>query len=62
VKELLEAVQNFLVEALAFNTGHAAKATVADNSLANRTIGWSPSMTCSIIDTAWNWHSNYLPA
>jgi UDP-glucose 4-epimerase len=60
VKELLEAVQNLLVEASAFNTGHAAKTTVAGNSLANQTIGWC--MTCSIIDPAWNWHSNYLPA
>ena len=36
---------------------------VADNALAKRMIGWSPRHDLrSIIGTAWNWHSNYLPA
>jgi UDP-glucose 4-epimerase len=35
---------------------------VADNALAKRVIGWSPRHDLrSIIDTAWNWHANYLP-
>jgi UDP-glucose 4-epimerase len=35
---------------------------VADNALAKRMIGWSPRHDLrSIIDTAWNWHANYLP-
>jgi len=35
---------------------------VADNTLAKRMIGWSPRHDLrSIIDTAWNWHANYLP-
>jgi UDP-glucose 4-epimerase len=30
--------------------------------LANRTLGWSPRHDLqSIIETAWNWHSNHLP-
>jgi UDP-glucose 4-epimerase len=34
---------------------------VADNALANRTLGWSPRHDLqSIIETAWNWHSNHL--
>jgi len=38
-------------------------ALVADNALARATIGWSSRHDLqSIIDTAWNWHSNYLPA
>jgi UDP-glucose 4-epimerase len=38
-------------------------ALVADNALARQTIGWSPRHDLhSIIDSAWNWHSNYLPA
>jgi UDP-glucose 4-epimerase len=38
-------------------------ALVADNTLARRTIGWSPQHDLkSIIETAWNWHTNYLPA
>jgi UDP-glucose 4-epimerase len=36
---------------------------VADNALARRMIGWSPRHDLrSIIDTAWNWHANYLPS
>ena len=36
---------------------------VADNALAKRMIGWSPRHDLrSIIDTAWNWHANHLPA
>jgi UDP-glucose 4-epimerase len=67
VKELLEAVQN--VVGRSFNIQYGPRregdspALVADNSLAKRTIGWSPQHDLqSIIGTAWNWHSNYLPA
>jgi nucleoside-diphosphate-sugar epimerase len=35
---------------------------VADNALAKETIGWSPRHDLkSMIDTASNWHSNYMP-
>jgi UDP-glucose 4-epimerase len=67
VKELLEAVQNVAGRSFSIQYGPRREgdspALVADNSLANRTIGWSPRHDLqSIIDTAWNWHSNYLPA
>jgi UDP-glucose 4-epimerase len=66
VKELLEAVQhasgkNFKAKYGPRREGDSP-ALVADNSLARRTIGWSPRHDLkSIIDTAWNWHSNHLP-
>ena len=35
---------------------------VADNSLAQHVLGWSPSHDLkSIIETALNWHANHLP-
>jgi UDP-glucose 4-epimerase len=66
VKELLEAVKhasgkNFEAKYGPRREGDSP-ALVADNSLARRTIGWSPRHDLkSIIDTAWNWHSNHLP-
>lgn len=66
VKELLATVQNVTGEALDIRYGPRRKGDapvlIADNALARRTIGWSPSRDLrSIIDTAWNWHSNCLP-
>ena len=67
VKELLATVQQ--VVGRDFNIQYGPRrdgdspALVADNALAKRTIGWSPRHDLqSIIDTAWNWHSNHLPA
>jgi UDP-glucose 4-epimerase len=67
VKELLEAVQNVVGRSFSIQYGPRregdSSALVADSSLAERTIGWSPRHDLqSIIGTAWNWHSNYLPA
>jgi len=67
VKELVHTVQrvvgrNFEVKYGPRRDGDSP-ALVADNGLARRTIGWCPRHDLnSIIDTAWNWHSNYLPA
>ena len=67
VKELLETVRS--VAGRDFEVVHGPRregdspALVADNTLAKRMIGWSPRHDLkSIIDTAWNWHSNHLPA
>jgi UDP-glucose 4-epimerase len=67
VKELLATVQQ--VVGRDFNIQYGPRrdgdspALVADNALAKRTIGWSPRHDLqSIIGTAWNWHSNHLPA
>jgi UDP-glucose 4-epimerase len=67
VKELLETVQNVVGRSFSIQYGPRREgdspALVADNSLAKRTIGWSPQHDLkSIIGTAWNWHSNYMPA
>jgi len=67
VKELLAAVQNVVGRDFEIKYGPRREgdspALVADNALAKRTIGWAPRHDLkSIIDTAWNWHSNYLPA
>jgi len=67
VKELLAAVQNVVGRDFEIQYGPRREgdspALVADNALARRTIGWAPRHDLkSIIDTAWNWHSNYLPA
>jgi len=67
VKELLQTVQHvvgrdFKIEYGPRRSGDSP-ALVADNALARRTIGWSPRHDLqSIIGTAWNWHSNCLPA
>jgi UDP-glucose 4-epimerase len=66
VKELLEAVQNVVGRSFRIRYGPRREGDsptlVADNSLAKRTIDWSPQHDLkSIIGTAWNWHSNYLP-
>ena len=67
VKELLETVRhvtgrNFDIRYGARREGDSP-ALVADNALARETIGWSPRHDLqSIIETAWNWHSNFLPA
>jgi UDP-glucose 4-epimerase len=67
VKELLATVQQ--VVGRDFNIQYGPRrdgdspALVADNALAQRIIGWSPRHDLqSIIGTAWNWHSNHLPA
>ena len=67
VKELLETVQHVVGRDLNIKYGPRREGDspvlVADNALAKRTIGWSPQHDLqSIIGTAWNWHSNYLPA
>jgi UDP-glucose 4-epimerase len=67
VKELLETVQHVAGKDFDIKYGPRRKgdppALVADNALAKQTIGWSPKHDLqSIVGTAWNWHSNYLPA
>jgi UDP-glucose 4-epimerase len=67
VKELLATVQNVVGRDFEIKYGPRREgdspALVADNALARQTIGWAPRHDLkSIIDTAWNWHSNYLPA
>jgi UDP-glucose 4-epimerase len=67
VKELLETVQHVVGREFDIKYGPRREgdspALVADNTLARRTIGWSPRHDLqSIVGTAWNWHSNYLPA
>jgi UDP-glucose 4-epimerase len=67
VKELLDTVRNVVGRSFEVRYGPRREgdspALVADNALARRTIGWFPRHDLrSIIDTAWNWHSNYLPA
>jgi UDP-glucose 4-epimerase len=67
VKELLETVRHVVGRDFRIEYGQRREGDspvlVADNALARRTIGWSPRHNLqSIISTAWNWHSNYLPA
>jgi len=67
VKELLETVRRVVGRDFEIKHGPRREgdspALVADNTLAKRTIGWSPRRDLrSIIETAWNWHSNHLPA
>jgi UDP-glucose 4-epimerase len=67
VKELLETVRNVVGKSFDVRYGPRREgdspALVADNDLAKRCIGWSPRHDLrSIIETAWNWHSNHLPA
>lgn len=67
VKELLETVQHVVGRDFKIKYGPRREgdspALVADNALARQTIGWSPRHDLrSIIGTAWNWHSNCLPA
>jgi UDP-glucose 4-epimerase len=67
VKELLRTVQRIVGQNFEIKYGPRREgdspALVADNGLARRTIGWLPRHDLnSIIDTAWNWHSNYLLA
>ena len=67
VKELLEAVRRVVGRSFDIRYGPRREgdspALVADNALARATIGWLPRHDLqSIIDSAWNWHSKYLPA
>jgi UDP-glucose 4-epimerase len=67
VKELLETVRNVVGKSFDVKYGPRREgdspALVADNALARETIGWAPRHDLrSIIETAWNWHSNHLPA
>jgi UDP-glucose 4-epimerase len=67
VKELLATVRRVVGKNFAVKYGPRREgdspALVADNRLARATIGWSPRHDLqSIIDTAWNWHANHLPA
>jgi UDP-glucose 4-epimerase len=67
VKELLETVRRVVGRDFEIQYGPRREgdspALVADNTLAKRTIGWSPRHDLqSIIETAWNWHSKHLPA
>jgi UDP-glucose 4-epimerase len=66
VKELLETLRRVVGKDFEIKYGPRREgdspALVADNALASRTIGWSPRHDLqSIIETAWNWHSNHLP-
>ena len=67
VKELVESVRHVVGKNFDVKYGPRrdgdSPALVADNALAKRTIGWTPRNDLnSIINTAWNWHSNHLPA
>jgi UDP-glucose 4-epimerase len=67
VKELLDQVGRVVGKTIDVKYGPRrdgdSPALIADNTLAKMTIGWSPRHDLkSIIDTAWNWHSKYLPA
>jgi UDP-glucose 4-epimerase len=67
VKELLDTVRRVVGRDFKIEYGPRREgdspALVADNSRARQTIGWTPRHDLnSIIETAWNWHSNYLPA
>jgi UDP-glucose 4-epimerase len=67
VKEMLDTVQRVVGRNIEVKYGPRREgdspALVADNALARQTIGWSPRHDLnSIIETAWNWHSKYLPA
>jgi UDP-glucose 4-epimerase len=67
VKELLAAVGRVVGKDFEIKYGPRREgdspALVADNALALRTLGWSPRHDLhSIIETAWNWHANHLPA
>jgi UDP-glucose 4-epimerase len=66
VKELVDTIRRVVGRSFEVKYGPRREgdspALVADNGLARRTIGWSPRHDLSaIIDTAWNWHANYLP-
>jgi UDP-glucose 4-epimerase len=65
VKELLGTVQKVVGRDFDIEYGPRREgdspALVADNTLAKQTIGWSPKHDLqSIIDSAWNWHSNHV--
>ena len=67
VKELLETLRRVVGRDFEIKYGPRREgdspALIADNALANQTIGWSPRHDLqSIIETAWNWHTNHLPA
>jgi UDP-glucose 4-epimerase len=67
VKELIEAVRRTVGKSFDVKYGPRRKGDspvlVADNALAKRIIGWSPRHDLrSIIETAYSWHSNHLPA
>ena len=67
VKEMLQTVRDVTGRDFKVDYGPRrqgdAPALVADNLLARQMIGWSPRHNLrSIIDTAWNWHLNHLPA
>ncbi|MBR0963760.1 UDP-glucose 4-epimerase GalE [Bradyrhizobium diazoefficiens] len=67
VKELLDVVRRVVGKDFEIKYGPRREgdspALVADNSLALRTIGWSTRHDLnSIIETAWRWHANHLPA
>lgn len=66
VIELLEAVRRVVGREFPVQYGPRrggdSPALVADNALARRALGWSPQHDLrSIIESAWNWHSNHLP-
>jgi UDP-glucose 4-epimerase len=67
VKELLQTVKHVAGRDFTIKYGPRRQgdspALVADNSLAKQIIGWVPRHDLqSIIGSAWNWHSNHLPA
>jgi UDP-glucose 4-epimerase len=66
VKELLDRVSQLAGRSIDVKYGPRREgdppALVADNTLAKRCIGWTPRHDfASIVDTAWNWHANFLP-
>jgi UDP-glucose 4-epimerase len=67
VKELIETIKDITGRNFEVRYGPPREGDspilVADNALAKQTIGWSPRHDLnSIIATAWDWHSNRLPA
>jgi UDP-glucose 4-epimerase len=66
VKEMLETIQHVVGKQLKLKYGPRREGDspvlVADSTLAKQTLGWSPRHDLrSIVDSAWNWHSNCMP-
>jgi UDP-glucose 4-epimerase len=66
VKEMLETIQHVVGKQLKLKYGPRREGDspvlVADSTSAKQTLGWSPRHDLrSIVDSAWNWHSNCMP-
>jgi UDP-glucose 4-epimerase len=67
VKELLTTIKQVVGKDFSIQYGPRREgdspSLVADNTLARTTLGWYPRHDLqAIVETAWNWHSKYLPA